>query len=110
MRTIEANINTLKWLLSGDSGISSRALCSCYFGLSITEKSCGNYPHDKSDFDRCVRFLKTLNKDEKNKALGKVAKLSPEWKALSETWEYLESLTDSDILYSKMKSVLPRKI
>ena len=102
VRTI--NDETLKWLVSDDTGTSSQTLCAMFFDIPVTGNN--NHPCDTSDFGRCSRFLRTLNPMEQNEALLKVSKLSLEWKALADNWYLLNSITDNEYLYREMKKAL----
>jgi hypothetical protein len=97
----------IRWLLSDDTGVSSKALCACFCGISSTDKF-DNYPRDPSDFGRCKRFLEILTPEDKNKVLQKAAGLSVEWKALAGKWDLLEKMyngRDSN-LYQQMRKII----
>jgi hypothetical protein len=97
---IEIREETLIWLLSDDTGLSSKTLCSCLY-LAPTKKDKINYPRDTSDFGRCKRFLETLTPEDKEKALQNVSKVSREWKALTENWNRLEMIYEHNNMLSK---------
>ena len=103
MRTIEDK--TLAWLVSGDTGSSSIALCASFFGFPKNDRF-NNYPGDPSDFGRCIRFLETLSKDDKRLALEKVRTLSREWEALVEKWDYLESIYGKNNMFQEMQNII----
>jgi len=100
----QINDETLKWLVSGDTGISSQTLCAMFFDIPVIGRN--NHPYDSSDFGRCKRFLNTLLPQERKEALSKVSVLSPEWNALADDWYLLSSITDNESLYREMKKVL----
>jgi len=93
--SIEINENTLIWLLSDDTGTSSKTLCSCLY-LIPTKPDERNYPRDPADFGRCKRFLETLAPEERKTALLSVSGVSKEWKGLVDNWDRLEKLYDVD--------------
>ena len=105
--SIEVSEKTLIWLLSGDTGTSSKTLCSCLFFIP-TKDNKDNYPHDPSDFGRCKRFLKTLTPDERKTALLNVSTVSKRWKGLVDNWDRLEKLCDKDDvkLYEEMQKII----
>jgi len=104
--SIEISEKTLIWLLSNDTGVSSKALCSCLY-LIPTRDDEANYPHDPNDFGRCKKFLETLTPDERKNALLSVSELSKIWKELVENWERLEKLydDDKDKLFEEMQKI-----
>lgn len=88
------------WLLGGDRGLSSEALCRCFYGVPIEAdgvRSFGHgkaHPEDPADLNRCIRFLRDTNSMA---LLPKAASLSPFWAALVPAWGDLESLLVSEI-------------
>lgn len=75
------------WLLTGDRGASSNALCKGIFG--IPEDTGPDHPHDPDDFGRCHRFL------EKTQALehiGRMRQVSQIWNALVDRWDEIDNL------------------
>jgi hypothetical protein len=105
--SIEISEETLAWLLSDDTGISSKTLCSCLY-LIPTKKDRSNYPHDPDDFGRCKRFLETLTPDERKTALLNVSAVSREWKGLVEKWDRLDSLYENNkqMLFKEMDKII----
>ena len=51
-------VRAIKWLLSDDTGTSSKTLCS--FMLNVPRKGYAMPPFDKSDRGRCIRLLKLI--------------------------------------------------
>lgn len=48
------------------------------------------YPHDPSDFGRCLGLLEAV--PEWRARISELAVLSPQWHAIVEAWEEIESL------------------
>lgn len=74
----------LKWFINGETGLSSKAMAAAVIGI----KSQKSYPHDPSDFNRCLLFLKAV--PEARKHLDKVAKLSKVWKEIISHFSEIE--------------------
>lgn len=74
------------WLLSDDVGASSSAMASVTLG-EVNERS---YPHDLSDFNRCLKLIKAV--PEVRDSFDLIAKLSPTWEKLIKNWDELEEL------------------
>lgn len=43
----------IRWFVDGETGLSSKTMAS-YLGFGVIPKRI-SYPHDVSDFDRCIR-------------------------------------------------------
>jgi hypothetical protein len=93
--SIEIREETLIWLLSDDTGRSSKTLCSCLY-LIPTKNDERNYPHDPADFGRCKRFLETLAPEDKKTALLNVSAVGKAWRRLVDEWDRLEFLYDNN--------------
>jgi len=91
----------IKWFCSGNVGVSSCTLCSVLYGIPPKDKF-HNYPGDPSDFGRCKRFLDILCPEDKEVLLRAAAKISPQWKALIEKWDFLESIYGSENVSENM--------
>jgi hypothetical protein len=104
------------WGASGDTGISSEALCSVMLGRDPRRDWGYNYPHDPSDLGRCLRLLDKI--PEWASRISEMAKLSPEWAALVARWEEIAATMVDEVgidwskgreapkTYALMKSVL----
>jgi hypothetical protein len=101
------NKKIIRWLLSCDTGISSKALCACFCGIPPEYEWC-NYPRDPDDFGRCKRFLEVLTPGDKNKALRKAAGMGAEWKALAGKWDLLEKMYNERDrnMYQQMRKII----
>ena len=97
-----------KWLIEGETGLSSKSMASVALGYEGKEL---NYPHDPSDFRRCYLFLMECIKDHKA-LLDKMALLSEKWASIRDNWlELLDLYTEehgqktAPKLYKKMKEL-----
>lgn len=101
-----------EWVVSGDTGASSKFLLCCFLGGNPTMI---DWPLDPSDFGRCYRFLELLPKEYKKETLKQAARLSEKWFMLVNNWACLEEIyllnlheedKKQEILYRKMKELL----
>ena len=95
----------IEWFASGDSGVSGETLCACFYGM-LSKKKYKHHPGDPGDFGRCKRFLELLFPEDKTAVLQAAAQLSPEWKALVENWDYLESIYGCDNMFAEMQKII----
>lgn len=95
----------IKWLLSGDTGVSSEAIAAHMTGNDVARRW-GDHPRDNGDFGRCYRLLKTV--PEFRSRIGEMAGRSEQLAVLVAHWDELERLyeTDADICYKRMKEFL----
>lgn len=95
----------LNWLNNGRVGLSSATICGTLYPnllshhklankLDNNDKLEINWPHDSSDFGRCLTFLETV--PEARERLGELSSLSKEWKGLVENWNQIELLFNED--------------
>jgi hypothetical protein len=75
----------LNWFGNGRVGSSSKAMALAIAGVPCEDKS---HPNDPSDFNRCLLFLQAV--PEARNYLGKVAELSPYWKAIIDNFSEIE--------------------
>lgn len=81
------NPRLAQWLLSDDTGASSKAIAAFLMG---TRQGYFAHPYDPSDFGRCYRLLEL---DPLFRLLfTSMGQVSPTWKALIENWVELERL------------------
>lgn len=106
----------LRWLASGDTGMSSRAIL--YAALQIArEDGHGNEcPFDPDDLGRCLRLLRRL--PWARRGLDRLARRCPVWKRLRAHWVELAKSMDGEVgidwskgriargTYDRMKAVL----
>lgn len=81
----------LMWLASGDSGMSSKAICYHMLGM----KSDGSFPLDPSDLGRGLRLLKLF--PEWKPRMGEMARYSAQWAALVERWDELAEMMADEV-------------
>lgn len=74
------------WLLNGERGNSSNAMCKRIFG--VPEDAGKDYPLDPDDLRRCVLFLAATNAHDKVPLMADVSK---EWAALVGVWDKIVS-------------------
>lgn len=77
----------IEWLLSGDTGISSKTICAVMTGSNIGHP---DIPYDASDFGRCYRLLKHF--PEWRARLHEVSSAYPIWGPMVEAWDELSNL------------------
>jgi hypothetical protein len=74
-----------QWLLEGERGRSSDAICKAFYG--IPEHAGIDHPLDPDDLRRCLLFIKTA--EDHNARIGELKGLSPQWLALVSEWPRL---------------------
>ena len=78
----------LKWLLtSKDRGISSETMAAAMMGVEPGRGEY-NYPHDPSDFNRCLKFLACVPGARNH--MDKLSSISHVWSKLVEQWSVIE--------------------
>jgi len=88
---------TIQWLLTGERGLSSDAMCKAYFG--IPERAGTDHPHDAGDLRRCLLFLQAV--DESNQwRFDQLQDLSREWLFLSCHWTELVACFEQECAQS----------
>ena len=75
----------MEWLGSGETGISSKAICAYMLGGASADDD--SYPRDPSDLGRCLRLLDQV--PEWKPRMAEMAQWGPVWKLMSERWEVL---------------------
>lgn len=79
----------VEWLLSDDTGISSKNIVRRYLDMPIEPFG---WPHDSADFGRCYRMLKVcLNID-----LNIMKDVDKIWSDLVDNWQELSRLYEED--------------
>jgi len=89
------------WLLSDDTGISSKAIWAHMNGLEVEDFW---PPADPSDFGRCARLLAQF--PQWSERICEMSRYSPEWAALTARWGEIHYQMDQEvgIDWSKGKS------
>lgn len=85
----------INWLLSGDSGISSKTICAVMTGSKMEDPG-PDIPYDPSDFGRCYRLLALF--PEWRERLGEVAEKFPMWGPMVKAWDELTTLYEEEVL------------
>jgi len=86
----EARNGVLRWLLSGNVGLSSRAMAAHLLGVAIEDPYDRIFhPLDGGDFSRCVALLDAA--PELRNHLSRMKTLSPTWAVLVDHWEEIEA-------------------
>lgn len=80
----------IEWLLSGDTGMSSRTICAVMTGSQYFDAST---PMDADDFGRCYRLLKLF--PEWKPRMNEVARVCKAWGPLVAAWDELTALYES---------------
>jgi hypothetical protein len=80
----------IEWLLSGDTGVSSKAICAVMTGSAKRDGFDPDTPHDPDDFGRCYRLLKCF--PEWRERLPEVAAKHPKWGPMVAVWDELTAL------------------
>jgi len=85
----------LEWMMSGDTGISSKTIMCVMTGTKIRDRFGADFPYDPSDFGRCYRLLKHFPgwKDR----LQEVANKYQAWQPLVDNWDELTALYEKEI-------------
>lgn len=95
----------IDWLNNGRVGMSSSTMCATLFPqlknhhkFKNKKDEHGNveinWPHDNSDFDRCMNFLERI--PESRTRLNELKSLSKEWNNLVDKWDAIESLINQN--------------
>ena len=94
------------WSASGDTGVSSKAIAATMRGEPARDDYC--HPHDSDDFGRCDRLLMLM--PEWRTRIVEMAKVSAEWKALSERWADIEAVRADHAACTKLIRSIIRPI
>ena len=96
-----------EWVLSRDTGISSKTIWAAMNGAKF---DMADIPADPEDFGRCYRLLNHFS--EWKKRLNEVALKFPKWGPLIEAWDVLTALYEEEYksgmapkLYSMMQEL-----
>jgi len=101
-----------KWVVSEDTGISSRTIWAVMMNAVVGDTDYNfryGTPRDPDDFGRCYRLLERF--PEWKTRLGEVANIFPRWTGLVREWDTLTKLYEesghnySDKLYNLMQQL-----
>lgn len=100
----------IRWLTTGDTGISSKTMVRCFEGISEVDYWGNRTPSDPDDFHRCVKLLIAV--PEYRQRLDELRSLSDVWGRLVDNWTEFERLLFRDLptresneLYDRMKAI-----
>ncbi len=103
----------MDWMMSGDTGTSSKTICAVMTGSKLSGPFGADVPHDPSDFGRCYRLL-ALFPEWRNR-LDEVAFHFPAWTALVREWDNLTAMYEEELaektgkaprLYKRMQALI----
>ena len=86
----------LKWLLSDDTGVSSKAIVAKMEGIEVLPDS---HPRDPADLGRCLRLLNLM--PQYRPRLGEMREVSQVWANLVDNWDELEALYYEELASGK---------
>lgn len=92
-------MKAIRWLLHGETGMSSKSILSEILGLYPSTGRYENHPRDPADLKRCVQLLDEV--PELRGALDAMRKLSSPWKRLIDNWTLLEETLKFEMRNSK---------
>lgn len=72
------------WLLTENTGMSSKAMLSCALGKPSTR----DWPHDPADFNRCLLLLVAV--PEVRASFPEIRLFGPQWERLIDHWDEVE--------------------
>ncbi|MFL0980268.1 hypothetical protein [Vibrio parahaemolyticus] len=90
----------LTWLAQERTGLSSE--CMAFTAAGIECRRYGSYPHDPSDFNRCLVLIH--NVPEIRTHFSDIAKLNIQWKALISRWDELEETFIEEVGFNWSKA------
>lgn len=103
----------IEWLLSGDTGISSKTICAVMTGSKMSGSFGPDVPYDPGDFGRCYRLLALF--PEWQERMHEMAEKFPIWGPMVEAWGELTALYEEETksksgkapkLYTRMKELV----
>lgn len=91
------------WLSSGDTGSSSKAICSHMSGGTVPDPL--SYPRDGADLARCLRLLKLFPEWEPR--ISEMAKYGAGWAGLVAAWPaVIAAADDGRRVYALMQKAI----
>lgn len=97
----------IQWLLSGHTGISSKAIVSQMTGFKTHRWA--DHPRDGGDFERCHRLL--VEVPEFMVRIEEMAQRSPQWAVLVDHWHELTQhylISGRDGIYERITRILEK--
>lgn len=93
--SLRINRKVLKWMGSGDTGISSKVIAGTIIGIKLNGSWSNYTPHDQCDFGRCYRLVNEHVPELKN-YLPMLSKASSKWRIFINNWDTMERLYVSE--------------
>jgi hypothetical protein len=86
----------IAWLVSDDTGLSSRTLAAETAGVEPVRKHWPSisYPLDPADLGRCLRLIERI--PAARKAVDRIAAKHPVWAKLAPEWDRLSELYNEE--------------
>lgn len=89
-------MSPVDWLLSDDTGVSSKTIFRVMVGASIPEAPWHNdIPYDPADLGRCYRLLQLF--PEWRGRLSEVSAKFPDWVPFVNEWDSLTALYEEEL-------------
>lgn len=86
------NRRAIEWMLSDDTGLSSKAICAHMLGLEPEDTS---YPSDPTDLGRCLRLMELI--PEWKPRIKEMANYGPGWAGQIEVWDELNNTMTNEV-------------
>ena len=94
MKNKKLDRKILKWLLTGHTGTSSKAMAAIMSGIKCKGKRY-SHPRDPADLNRCHKFLKAV--PGASERLHMMSNVSPQWNILVSVWPELTELFEREL-------------
>lgn len=89
---LSVEARAMRWMLSGDTGLSSEAICAHMQGITPKRAS---YPSDPADLGRCLRLLELI--PEWKSRIAEMSAYGPGWAGQVECWEELAAAMADEV-------------
>lgn len=93
------------WLVSDDTGISSKTMAAIALGAT-GEGLDTDAPYDPGDFGRCLRLVSAV--PELRASFDRIAAVEPRFAGILENWDELEAIYRRDLSTGKSKELYER--
>jgi len=80
------------WIANGERGMSAITMWQVFMDA---DKVGHSHPYDPDDFKRCYKLLEAV--PEWKLRIGEMAKVSDQWKNLSENWDKLTEMYETNV-------------
>lgn len=90
----ESRSKLIKWLINGETGISSKTMAAVSMGERIVQNHGMDAPYDPSDFRRCYLLVEAI--PEIKEFFPEIGKVVPKFKGILENWDELCRLYERD--------------